>query len=154
MNNHYIQTLDDDELAARCLHFLSVAGLSPEPALLRRAMPIVKERMKHLTESVTLLRFLFSDDVSPDERAAAEIAKAPDGYLGTVGERLAAVEPWEAVPIIAALDEAASAAGLNRKRGFQPVRAAVTGSTVSPPLPESLELLGRERTIERLRRAA
>jgi glutamyl-tRNA synthetase len=154
MNNHYIQTLDDDELAARCLHFLSVAGLSPEPALLRRAMPIVKERMKHLTESVTLLRFLFSDDVSPDERATAEIAKAPDGYLGTVGERLAAVEPWEAGPIIGALDEAASAAGLNRKRGFQPVRAAVTGSTISPPLPESLELLGRERTIERLRRSA
>jgi glutamyl-tRNA synthetase len=154
MNNHYIQSLDDDELAARCLHFLSVAGLSPEPALLRRAMPIVKERMKHLTESVTLLRFLFTDDVTPDERAAAEIAKAPDGYTVSVADRMAAVEPWEAGPIIAALDEAASAAGLNRKRGFQPVRAAVTGSTISPPLPESLELLGRERTIERLRRSA
>jgi glutamyl-tRNA synthetase len=154
MNNHYIQSLDDDELAARCLHFLSVAGLSPEPALLRRAMPIVKERMKHLTESVTLLRFLFTDDVTPDERAAAEIAKAPDGYLVSVAERLAAVEPWEAEPIIGSLDESASAAGLNRKRGFQPVRAAVTGSTISPPLPESLELLGRERTIERLRRPA
>jgi glutamyl-tRNA synthetase len=154
MNNHYIQSLDDDELAARCLHFLSVAGLSPEPALLRRAMPIVKERMKHLTESVTLLRFLFSDDVTPDERAAAEIAKAPDGYLGAVADRLSAVEPWVAESIIGSLDEAASAAGLNRKRGFQPVRAAVTGSTISPPLPESLELLGRDRTIERLRRRA
>jgi glutamyl-tRNA synthetase len=154
MNNHYIQSLDDDDLAARCLHFLSVAGLSPEPALLRRAMPIVKERMKHLTESVALLRFLFTDDVTPDERAAAEIARAPDGYLGSVAERLGAVDPWEAEPITDALDEAASAAGLNRKRGFQPVRAAVTGSTISPPLPESLELLGRERTIERLRHAA
>jgi len=106
-------------------------------------------------------RVIRSRDVGPDELfelarlvVAAEIAKAPDGYLGTVGERLAAVEPWEAGPIIGALDEAASAAGLNRKRGFQPVRAAVTGSTISPPLPESLELLGRERTIERLRRSA
>ena len=52
------------------------------------------------------------------------------------------------------MDELATAAGLNRTKGFQPVRAAVTGSTVSPPLPESLELLGRERTLERLRAAA
>ena len=154
MNNHYIQALDDDELAARCLHFLSVAGLSPEPVLLRHAMPIVKERMKHLTESVTLLRFLFTDDVTPDERAAAEIAKAPEGYLRSVSDRLETVEPWGADPIKDALDEAAAAAGLNRKRGFQPVRAAATGSIVSPPLPESLELLGRERTLERLRGVA
>ena len=48
----------------------------------------------------------------------------------------------------------AAAAGLNRTKGFQPIRAAVTGSTVSPPLPESLELLGRERAIERLRSAS
>jgi glutamyl-tRNA synthetase len=49
------------------------------------------------------------------------------------------------------LDEVANAAGLNRTKGWQPVRAAVTGSNVSPPLPQSLELLGRERTLERLR---
>ncbi|MEX2420971.1 MAG: glutamate--tRNA ligase, partial [Actinomycetota bacterium] len=64
MNNHYIQLLDDDDLAARCLHFLSVVGLSPDLALLRRAMPLVKERMKTLAESVGLLRFLFTDDVA------------------------------------------------------------------------------------------
>ncbi len=48
MNNHYIQSLDEDELAARCLHFLTEAGLLPEPAKLRAAMPIVRERMKTL----------------------------------------------------------------------------------------------------------
>ena len=70
MNNHYIQSLDDDDLAARCLHFLSVAGLSPDLELLRRAMPLVKERMKTLSDSVELLRFLFTDDIAPDEKAA------------------------------------------------------------------------------------
>ena len=154
MNNHYIQRLDDDDLAARCLHFLGVAGLSPEPALLRRAMPLVRERMKHLTESVVLLRFLFSDDVAPDERAAAVIAKAPEGYLAGVADALERLETWDAAAITASLDERVAEAGLNRTKGFQPVRAAVTGSTVSPPLPESLELLGRERTVERLRRVA
>ena len=151
MNNHYIQGLGDDDLAARCLHFLSVAGLSPEPAMLRRAMPLVKERMKTLAESVELLRFLFTDDVVPNEKAADLIAKAPDGYLSVAADALARVEPWSAEAIAVALDEVAARAGLNRTKGWQPVRAAATGSNVSPPLPESLELLGRERTLERLR---
>ena len=154
MNNHYIQSLEDDDLAARCLHFLSVAGLSPDPDLLRRAMPIVKERMPTLAESVRLLRFLFSDDVAPDEKATDEIAKAPTGYLGAVADGLAGLDPWTKEAILARLDELAGAANLNRRKGFAPVRAAVTGSTVSPPLPESLELLGSERTVDRLRRYA
>lgn len=153
MNNHYIQGLEDDELAARCLHFLTAAGLSPEPVLVRRAMPLVRERMKTLTDSVELLRFLFTDDVVPNEKAAQVLAKAPDGYLGSAATALEAVEPWSAEPIGAALDELAAGAGLNRTKGWQPVRAAVTGSNVSPPLPESLELLGRERTLARLRAA-
>jgi glutamyl-tRNA synthetase len=154
MNNHVIQSLDDDDLAARCLHSLSVAGLSPEPALLRRAMPLVRERMKRLTDSVTLLRFLFTDDLTPDDKASKEIARAPEGYLATVADALEHLQPWETDAIKAALDACAGAAGLNRTRGFQPVRAAVTASTASPPLPESLELLGRTRTVERLRRVA
>jgi len=154
MNNHYIQSLDDDDLAARCLHFLSVSGLSPEPTLLREAMPLVKERMKTLTDVVELLRFLFTDDVTPNERAAAIIARAPEGYLSAAAERLAGVEPWRADAIQEALDALAGSAGLNRTKGWQPVRAAVTGSNVSPPLPESLALLGRERTIARLRALA
>jgi glutamyl-tRNA synthetase len=154
MNNHYIQRLDDDDLAARCLHFLSVAGLSPDLALLRRAMPLVMERMKTLAESVDLLRFLFTDDVAPDEKAADVIAKAPVGYLTAVADALETLGPWDGGAIKDTLDGCASGAGLNRTKGFQPVRAAVTGSTVSPPLPESLELLGRERTVQRLRAAA
>ena len=151
MNNHYIQSLEDDDLASRCLHFLTVAGLSPDLGLLVRAMPLVKERMRTLAESVQLLRFLFTDDISPDEKATKVIAGAPEDYLKSVADALETLTPWEAEAIKAALDACAEAAGLNRKKGFQPVRAAVTGSTVSPPLPESLELLGRERTIGRLR---
>jgi glutamyl-tRNA synthetase len=154
MNNHYIQQLDDDDLAARCLPFLTHAGLSPEPAKLRAAMPLVRERMKRLTEVVGLLRFLFTDDVEPNEKAADLIAKAPAGYLEAAAERLEAVEPWTAPGIEAALDELAQRFGLNRTRGWQPIRAAVTGSNVSPPLPASLELLGREPTADRVRAAS
>jgi glutamyl-tRNA synthetase len=154
MNNHYIQALEDDDLAARCLPFLAHAGLSPEPTTLRRAMPLVRKRMKHLTEAIELLRFLFTDDVEPNEKAAELVGKAPDGYLAAVADRLGGVDPWEASSIQPALDELSQAFGLNRTKGWQPVRAAVTGSNVSPPLPESLALLGRDRTVARVRAAA
>jgi glutamyl-tRNA synthetase len=154
LNNHYIQSLDDDDLAARCVPFLAQAGLSVDPDLLRRAMPIVKERMKSLTECVELLRFLFTDDVEPNEKASALVDKAPAGYLRSMADRLEACTDWTAESILAALDQAAEEAGLSRTKGWQPVRAAVTGSNISPPLPESLALLGKERTVERLREAA
>ena len=154
MNNHYIQGLDHEDLAARCIHFLTEAGLLVDPQLLRRAMPLVNERMKTLRESVELLRFLFTDDIEPNEKASALIAKAPEDYLAAAAGALEAVQPWTAEAIVGALDALAEGAGLNRTKGWQPVRAAVTGSNVSPPLPESIELLGRDRSVARLRAAA
>jgi glutamyl-tRNA synthetase len=154
LNNRYIQSLDDDELAARCVHFLVEAGVGVDPVVLRQAMPLVKERMKTLAEVVELLRFLFSDDIVLNEKAEGLLAKAPDGYLSQAAVALEACTAWDAEAIAAALDALAERAGLNRTKGWQPIRAAVTGSNVSPPLPESLALLGRDRTIERIRAVA
>lgn len=154
MNTHYIQQLGDDELAARCVHFLTEAGLGVEPTVLAQAMPLVKERMRTLAESAELLRFLFTDDIQPNDKARAVLDKAPGGYLKAAADALDAVATWDEQSIAAALDVLAEGAGLNRTKGWQPVRAAVTGSNVSPPLPESLALLGRERTVVRIRAAA
>ncbi len=154
MNNHYIQSLDEDDLAARCVPFLTADGLSVDPDMLRRAIPLIRERMKTLREAPQLLRFLFTDDVAPNDKAAALIAKAPAGYLKETADALDALERWDTEHIQAVLDELASEAGLSRTKGWQPIRAAVTGSNVSPPLPESLALLGKERTSARLRAAA
>jgi glutamyl-tRNA synthetase len=154
MNTHYVQQLDDDELAARSVHFFTQAGLGVEPAVLRKAMPAVRERVHTLHDVVDLLRFLFSDDVVPNEPAAKLIAKAPEGYLKETADALDALPGWDHGAIATTLDRMAEAAGLNRTKGWQPIRAAVTGSNVSPPLPESLELLGRDRTVARIRAAA
>ncbi|HSL10849.1 MAG TPA: glutamate--tRNA ligase, partial [Actinomycetota bacterium] len=135
MNTHSIQQLSDDELAARCVHFLTEAGLSVEPRLLRDAMPLVKERMRTLAEAPDLLRFLFSDDIEMNEKASSLISKAPEGYLKTAADTLDALDAWDATSITDALDRRAAGADLNRTKGWQPIRAAVTGSTVSPPLP-------------------
>ena len=150
----HLQDLDDDDLAARCLPFLAAAGLSVEPDVLREAMPIVRERIKTLAEVPDLVRFLFTDDLAATEQAEALIRKAPEGYLKTAADRLDAVKGWTTEEIQAALDGLAADAELSRTKGWQPIRAAVTGSTVSPPLPESLALLGKRRTVERLRAAS
>jgi glutamyl-tRNA synthetase len=110
--------------------------------------------MKTLTEAVELLRFLFSDDIAPNDKASEILAKAPTGYLKEAAEALDASPAWDAATIAATLDGLATGAGLNRTKGWQPIRAAVTGSNVSPPLPESLALLGKDRTIARVRAAA
>jgi glutamyl-tRNA synthetase len=154
MNNHSIQALDEDDLASRCIPFLTEAGLSVDPDLLRRAIPLVRERMKRLTEAPELLRSLFTDDIEPNERAAELIAKAPEGYLKSAADALDGLGSWTSEGIQSVLDALASEAALSRTKGWQPIRAAVTGSNVSPPLPESLELLGKERTVARLRAAA
>ena len=154
MNTHYVQQLDDDELAARTVHFLTQAGLGVDPATLRKAMPIVRERIHTLRDAVDLLTFLFSDDVTPNEKAANLIAKAPEGYLKAAADALDGLAGWNAERITETLDALANQEGLNRTKGWQPIRAAVTGSNVSPPLPESLELLGRERTVARIQAAA
>jgi glutamyl-tRNA synthetase len=154
MNAHYIQRLDDDELAARSMHLFTASGLLPEPDELRRAMPLVKERARTLVEIVDLLRFLFTDDVVPDGKARALLEKAGPAHLLAAAEAIEAVEEWTAPRVEAALAGLEERSGLSRTRAWQPVRAAVTGRTVSPPLDGSIVLLGRDRAVARLRAAA
>jgi glutamyl-tRNA synthetase len=154
MNAHYIQELDDDELAARSMHFFTEAGLLPEPDELRRAMPLVKERVRTLIEVVDLLRFLFTDDVAPDDKARAVMEKAGPAHLLAAAEAVDAVDEWTAPGVEAALAGLEERGGLSRTRAWQPIRAAVTGRTVSPPLDGSIVLLGKLRTVARLRTAA
>ena len=150
MNGHYIQQAPPEDLAASLFGMLTAAGLSPDMETLLAAVPLVNERMKVLSEGVEMLRFLFVDDVVPNDRAEKLIAKAGARHLKAALEELRSVDPWTAEAISAALTGLQERLGLSRTKAWQPVRAAVTGSDVSPPLPESLALLGRERTLVRL----
>ncbi len=111
MNNRYIQGMADDELAARCVHSLTGAGLGVDPVILRRAMPLVKERMKTLAEAPDLLRFLFTDDIELNDKARNLIDKAPPGYLRAAAEALGALPAWNAESIGTALDGVAEERG-------------------------------------------
>ena len=134
--------------------FLADAGLSADLDTVRAAAEHVKERMRTLEEVPQMLRFLFTEDVTLDEKARAAVEKVGPDFLRDAAARLEAVGDWKTPEIGDAMDAAAQEAGLNRTKGWQPIRAAVTRSTVSPPLFESLEILGRERSLARLRIAA
>ena len=152
MNGHYIRESPPERLTELITQTLKDAGIAADTEVVARAVPLTQERMKRLSEAPGLLRFLF-EDVEPDEKAAKQIEGSED-YLREVADRLEALEDWTTPAIEGTLRSLKDERELSSKKAFQPVRAAVTGSLVSPPLFESMELLGRDRTLARIRAAA
>jgi glutamyl-tRNA synthetase len=109
---------------------------------------LLSDRMKRLTDAPPMVAFLF-ERREPDAKAAKALADQA-GYLGAVEGALGGLDEWTTDSIEAALRELAEQRALKPKQAFQPVRAAVTGTLVSPPLFESLEILGRDETLARL----
>jgi glutamyl-tRNA synthetase len=99
-----------------------------------------------------MLRFLFQD-VPPDEKAQKQLGPERAPMLKQAASRLEAIEDWTTEEIHRVLEVMAEDLGMSKKQAFQPLRAAVTGAVVSPPLFESMALLGRARTLARLRAA-
>jgi glutamyl-tRNA synthetase len=162
INAHHLRTLPVGEFVDRVIPFLARAGLVAEPPtpeqrrILEAIAPMAQERMVVLEDAVGLLGFLFTDDVDVDPAAAQkQLAGADaDEVLAAAGTALADLADWSTAAIEEAL-KTALVEGLGRKprQAFGPVRVAVSGRTVSPPLYESIELLGRDRTLARLERA-
>ncbi|GAA2990631.1 glutamyl-tRNA synthetase [Microbacterium terrae] len=159
INGDHIRLLDPDDFAARLVPYLVAAGVVADPltaeqsALLAAAAPLVQERMQLLGDAPGLLGFLFRDEVVYDEDALASL---PANAVEVLAASVSAVE---AVPAdgftAAALQDALTAAlidGLELKPrvAYGPLRVAVSGRRVSPPLFESMELLGKEASVARL----
>jgi glutamyl-tRNA synthetase len=156
LNQHYIKNMSSSELADRLIPFCEREGIAldtPEKRkLLEEVAPLISERMKRLTEAPPMIRFLFGA-VEPDEKAQKVLADQAD-YLSAVEQALAGVEKWTTSGIEEALRALAEERELKPKKAFQPIRAAVTGTLISPPLFESLEILGKDETLQRVRKAA
>jgi len=158
INADHMRMLTLDDLTDRVLPFLKEAGVVGDPVrdadaqLLEQAMPLVAERMNKLTEAPAMLGFLFADEESFTR--TDEIDEAGRDVVRAAYDALSALDEWGTAAIEAALRQAlVDDLGLKPRNAFGPVRIAVTGSRVSPPLFESLELLGRERSLGRLRAA-
>ena len=161
INGSHIRLLPLEEFAARLTPYLQTAGLVSTPptdaeaVLVAGAAPLVAERVSVLSEAVDMMRFLFVAELVVDPAAAAK-ALGPDAepVLRAAVDALAALSTWDSAAIEGAL-KAALVDGLELKprKAFAPIRVAVSGRTVSPPLYESMELLGRDRSMARLRAA-
>ena len=145
LNGMYIRALPVDEFARALILWLGEQGYGWDAALVRKAAPLVQEKIARLDEFPGYARFLF-EDVQPD---SAELNGGAE-VLGAARDALAELEPFTAGAIEAALRAVVERLGLNPPQGFQPKRIAVTGSKISPGLFESIELLGREKTLARL----
>ena len=124
---------------------------SDDRQLLEGVILAQRERAKTLKEMAENSRCFFTDDIRMDPKAVAKHFTA-DGIagLGKVRSRLAALEDWNATAINEALNALATELQVGLGKIAQPVRVAVTGTAVSPPIDATLALLGRERSLARL----
>ena len=163
INGAHLRALPADEFVTRVTPYLTSAGLlsgqptEAELATLHTIAPLVQERITVLSEAAGMLAFLFTDEESftPEAESVAK-ALGPDArpVLEVAIAALDALPEWTVTGIEDALKAAlVDGLGLKPRKAFAPVRVAVTGRTVSPPLYESMALLGRERTMGRLRSA-
>jgi glutamyl-tRNA synthetase len=160
INGVWLRRLEPDDLADRMVRHLQKADLLADPptphqrALLRAATPLVRERLTVLDQAVSMLGFLFVDgDVLHADDAATSSVLTPEAgpALAAARDALLGLPEWTTESIERCLRAAlVDGLGLKPKHAFGPVRVAVTGRRVSPPLFESIELLGRERTLTRL----
>jgi glutamyl-tRNA synthetase len=154
MNGHYIRKTPLDRLVERCTPYLAAKyDLSKiDAAALRETVRQQQERLKRLDEIVPLTKFIFEDKVDYDERAVAKWLKAEGGkaVLEELRAGLAAMERFEKEPVEALLRSIAGKRAVTLGRVAQPLRVAVTGGDASPPMHETLGVLGKERVMARI----
>ena len=139
------------------LPFVERAGITyPSREALLRALAIVKPKVKHLSDVPEWISFLFTEDYHFEESSLEKALRKPAAIerLRTLGEALKNLPEWNHPSIEAKLKETAAALGVKAGELVHPARVAVTGKSVGPGLYETFEVLGRERVLERFRRAA
>jgi glutamyl-tRNA synthetase len=161
-NGEYIRALPTDEFIAACQPWLAGTATIPappwrpegfDPASFAAVAPLAQTRVAVLSEIVANVDFLFLDEPVFDE---ASWAKAMTGATGLLAEAITAYEAlpgWDAESLKTEMERVGAARGLKLGKAQAPVRVATTGRTVGLPLFESLAVLGRERTLARLRAA-
>ena len=149
MNGVYLRALAPAEYADRLIAYLREADFAGDEETIRAAAPLVQEKIATLGEFPAFAGFLFGP-VAPEREALGDSGDV----LLAARDALAGVEPFTAERIEVELRTLAERLDLKPRKAFQPIRVAVTGSTVSPGLFESIELLGREEAVARLSAAA
>ncbi|MEO1206221.1 MAG: glutamate--tRNA ligase [Pseudomonadota bacterium] len=160
LNAVYIREADDAELVRRCRDilgeieggaFFAERWSDPKTAQLEASMPGLKERAKTLVELIQSARYLFAErPLDLDKKADKLLDGDAKAMLGRLATRLADVQEWTAATIEQAVRDYAEAEDLKLGKVAQPLRAAVTGTGVSPPIFDVIEVLGRDEALARI----
>ncbi|RJU03141.1 glutamate--tRNA ligase [Arthrobacter frigidicola] len=160
INGTHVRLLEQEDFRSRLVPYLQAAGLIGDPVtereerIIAEAAPLVQERITLLGEAPEMLGFLFKDDDAIDvaDDARKGLPDNLDEVLGKTLEALEAVADWDAESIQGALRAAlVDDLGLKPRLAFGPVRTAVSGRRISPPLFESMVILGRDSSLARIR---
>jgi glutamyl-tRNA synthetase len=159
-NGEYIRAMSLDEFIAACAPFLTSPDVPWTPnqfddGVFRAIAPVAQTRLVVLPEIVALVDFLFLDAAPIDDAAFTKtfVSAEANAVLSDCIEAYATLIPWDHETLKTTLEEIGTRHGLKLGKAQAPVRVAVTGRTVGPPLFEALEILGRERTLDRLNAA-
>jgi glutamyl-tRNA synthetase len=145
LNGVYLRELPPDAYADALVAYLQEQGFDGDERTIRASAPLVQEKIARLGEYPAFAGFFFHRVEPPPG-----LVEDAQPVLAEARETLAAVEPFTAEPIEGSLRGMAERLGLKPREAFGPIRAAVTGSRISPGLFESLELLGRDESLARL----
>ncbi len=147
---------DDDTYGSRVVPFLEARGLeSPDPDVIRQALPHIRERARTLAEAADALDYFFRNPPTLDDKARNKFLK-PEAAprLSALANLLEGTDEWSAAALEERFREWIEAEGLKMKDVAQPARVALTGRTASPPLFDVMVVLGKQPSLARLRRAA
>ncbi len=161
MNGYYIRKLSARELAKKLLPFVQKEGLIKEEAnldsekLLEKIAAITRERLKLLSDFAPMADFFFKEEVNYDSQSVERFLRTDESekILQLAYNSLKAITDFNHKEIEKALRSVCDREGLKARQFFQPVRVAVTGRSVSPPLFETLEILGKEKSLKRISKA-
>ncbi len=159
INGHYIREATPARLyevmlatATEVGRTVDAEGLAANEATVLAALPELQPRAKTVLELIDLAQFIYATrPIAIDAAAAAQLTAESRGHVGAFADILAGLEDWSVAAIDAAARSFAEAHGLKLGKVAQPLRAALTGRTVSPGIFEVMVLIGREETLARLR---
>ncbi|MBZ0300633.1 MAG: glutamate--tRNA ligase [Anaerolineae bacterium] len=159
LNGMWIRSLENDDLARRLRPVLEAAGLEVNTDVLLKVTPLVQTRIKTLNDIVDMAGFFFREEfqpaASPDEVIQKKMdAESTRDALELAYDHLAVVSTWTHENLEAAMRALAEELGLKVGQLFGSLRVAVTGQQVSPPLFETMEIIGREESLRRVKLAA
>jgi len=156
LNQQHLVRTEPKEIVPHLQWHLRQLGIeSDDRELLEGIIVSQRERAKTLKEMAANSRFFFGDEVTLDGKAAEKhLTAEARGMLAELGTRFAALPEWNAPALHAVLESFAQEKSLGLGKVAQPLRVAVSGGTVSPPIDATLALLGRARTLARLARVA